>query len=203
MYSYIFDIGGVLINYDFHKVIENLAGQYECDLEVLNGLFTYDTLYQVETGRISCSDFYEGRICRALPGISYEAWIRAFEEDYTVNAAAFDLMLELKRKGRKVYILSNLAEFHKIAIERKVPGFFQYCDHNFFSFEMGYHKPEPEIFRTLCETIGEKPENCVFFDDVPKNVEGARKAGMKGVVYSDGEMERIREEIRRLEEETA
>ena len=200
MYSYIFDIGGVLVNYDSAMVAAKLAEHSSCGPEVVNGLFAHELLYQVESGRISCDDFYNGYICKVLPDMSYENWISAFEENYSINPPAFNLLLDLKRMGRKVYILSNLAEFHKIAVERKIPGFFGHCDHNFFSFEMGYHKPELEIFRALCETIGEKPESCVFFDDLQKNIDGAQNAGMKGIVYSNDRIEQIREEIRQLEE---
>lgn len=199
MYSYIFDIGGVLINYDSEALAKKLAEANGCDREAVYGLFSHDLLYQVETGRLSCEDFFNGHVCGVLPGLSYEDWTNAFAGHYTLNPAAFELLLELKQKGRKVYILSNLAEFHKIAIERALPEFFSYCDHNFFSYEMGYHKPEREIFQSLCSAIGEVPERCVFLDDIPENIEGARNAGLIGFVYSNGEIDRIREGILQLE----
>ena len=46
-------------------------------------------------------------------------------------------------------------------------------------------KPDPEIYRILLERFNLKPEECVFIDDFPKNIEAARKAGMNGIVFTD------------------
>lgn len=200
-YIYIFDLGGVLVNYDSDELAALLAKANNCDLEAVARLFTHELLYQVESGRISGPDFYTEYVSRVLPKLSYEDWINVFENYFTLNPVGLELLLELKQKGRKVYILSNLAEFHKIAIERKIPGIFDHCQYNFFSYEMGYHKPELEIFRKLCDTIGEKPENCVFFDDLPKNIEGAQKAGMKGILFSNDRIAQVRHKVNKLEAE--
>ena len=41
----------------------------------------------------------------------------------------------------------------------------------------GIVKPDPAIFALLCERAYVKPADCLFIDDSPKNVEGARAAG--------------------------
>ena len=201
MYSYIFDIGGVLIKYEHESVIKLLASSGDYDVEVIRALFTEDLLYLIETGRIPVADFYEEYIKRALPGISLEGWIEKYIEYFEVNPEGFGLMLELKKKGRKVYILSNLAEYHKVALERKISGFFDHSAVNFLSYEMGYYKPEAGIYREVIRKTGERPENMVFFDDLPQNIEGAKKAGMKGIVFSNDRIGEIRDYVRRLEAE--
>lgn len=201
MYNYIFDIGGVLVNFDYEEVAALLTEVNHCELDAVRSLFAYESLYQVESGRISVSDFFTKYISPVLSKVSYEDWINVFENHFTLNSVGLELLLELKQKGRKVYILSNLAEFHKIAIERKIPGFFEHCELNFFSYEMGYHKPELEIFQKLCKTIGDRPQNCVFLDDVQKNIEGAQKAGMKGILFSNERIDQVREKVRKLESE--
>ena len=200
MYSYIFDIGGVLVQYDSSKIIKRLAQKTNCDSREIERLFQLDMLYDIETGRITREEFYEKRICRFLPGISFEDWMQTYVDHFEINPPAMKLLLYLKQKGNKVYILSNLAEFHKQAIESKIPGFFNLCDKNFLSYELGFHKPEQEIFKTVVRDIGEKAENCVFFDDIPKNIEGANKAGMIGILYSDEHVSDIYERIKALEE---
>lgn len=44
--------------------------------------------------------------------------------------------------------------------------------------EVGVGKERPEFFRIVAEKLGEKPEDCLFFDDCPHAVGGAKKAGM-------------------------
>jgi putative hydrolase of the HAD superfamily len=42
-------------------------------------------------------------------------------------------------------------------------------------------KPEPRIYAHTCGELGLAPENCVFVDDLPHNVEAAAALGMVGV----------------------
>jgi putative hydrolase of the HAD superfamily len=39
----------------------------------------------------------------------------------------------------------------------------------------------------VCERLGEKPENCVFVDDLLENALAAKNLGMCGIVYVDFE----------------
>jgi putative hydrolase of the HAD superfamily len=56
-------------------------------------------------------------------------------------------------------------------------------DGGVFSFEVKAVKPEPEIYRCLCDKYGLKPEECLFTDDVPANVKGAQACGFQGIVF--------------------
>ncbi|TFL17732.1 HAD family phosphatase [Jannaschia formosa] len=51
----------------------------------------------------------------------------------------------------------------------------------------GMVKPDPRIFRLLCDRAGLAPEACVFVDDGLHNVEGARAVGMDGIHFSTAE----------------
>lgn len=45
-------------------------------------------------------------------------------------------------------------------------------------------KPDPETFMTCAEKLGIAPADCIVFEDSPKGVESARRAGMKAVVIT-------------------
>ena len=45
-------------------------------------------------------------------------------------------------------------------------------------------KPEPEVFLKAAEALGIAPELCVVFEDSPKGIEAARRAGMKAVAIT-------------------
>jgi len=153
----------------------------------------------VETGRVSAAEFFKTKVLGILKGISYEDWLYRYIDHFELNPEGFELMLELKRKGRKVYLLSNLAEFHRAAIETKIPGFFDHFEKNFLSYQMGYHKPESGIYRMLCDRLGDRPESFVFFDDVQVNVDGAICSGMKSIRFSNDRIDLIRSWIEDLE----
>jgi len=52
-----------------------------------------------------------------------------------------------------------------------------------FSCAEGAVKPEREIYEAACRKLPTEPQQCVLIDDKPVFVEGAREAGMKGIVY--------------------
>ena len=44
-------------------------------------------------------------------------------------------------------------------------------------------KPDPAIYRLLCERYSVTPGQCVFIDDSLTNVEGARRIGMPALHF--------------------
>ena len=54
------------------------------------------------------------------------------------------------------------------------------------SFEAKAMKPAPEVFRYACSKLGIRPEETMFLDDGPANVEGARALGFGGLVVPPG-----------------
>ena len=48
-------------------------------------------------------------------------------------------------------------------------------------------KPDPRIYEILCERAGIAPSDCVFIDDGPHNVAGAKAAGMDGIHFTGAE----------------
>lgn len=55
------------------------------------------------------------------------------------------------------------------------------------SSECGIVKPDPRIFRLAAEKLSVRPEEAVFIDDTPDNVEAACRMGMTGILFSSVE----------------
>ena len=53
------------------------------------------------------------------------------------------------------------------------------------SADVGINKPDPRIYRILCERHGLDPAACIFIDDSERNVAAARAEGMRGIVFKD------------------
>ena len=54
-------------------------------------------------------------------------------------------------------------------------------------------KPDPAIFRRLCDKFGLQMDECVFVDDLQKNVDGAVACGMQGYCFADRNVDRLKE----------
>jgi putative hydrolase of the HAD superfamily len=49
----------------------------------------------------------------------------------------------------------------------------------------GLRKPDRAIYLLAADRLSVPPAECVFVDDMPANVEGARSAGMAGLLHRD------------------
>jgi len=191
----IFDIGGVLINFDFPRLARELSARTGQDPERLLPLFERDVVHDVETGRTAPEEFYDRTMAPLLPGMSYDDWVRAWMDNYSVNEPGWGLLEEARDHGRPVSLLSNLSPYNQLAIERKFPHFFRATHRNLYSYELGLHKPDPRIYVAAGEALGVAPDRCFFLDDLEENVDGAREAGMRARRFENGQLPEIRKAL--------
>ena len=87
-----------------------------------------------------------------------------------------------KEKGYRLYVLSNASDQFYQYFPRFAP--LNYFDGIVVSADVHIIKPNLGIYRHLLSAYGLRPEECLFIDDMPANVEGAKKAGMEGAVFT-------------------
>ena len=68
----LFDIGGVLINFDFPRLARALSDRTGQDPGVLLPLFDPSVVHEVETGRTGPETFFRETMSPVLPGLTYE-----------------------------------------------------------------------------------------------------------------------------------
>lgn len=91
------------------------------------------------------------------------------------------LLPELKKQGFSLYYLSN---FPLDIFEEIKTGyyFFRYFDGGVISSEVKFSKPDKRIYENLILKYSLIPEECLFIDDVEKNVNAAEETGMFGLI---------------------
>jgi HAD superfamily hydrolase (TIGR01509 family) len=99
------------------------------------------------------------------------------------NYEVIDFAYDLKTSGKfKVGLLSNISrdwmdESFAIFNEKNL------FDEVILSGDINVVKPNPLIFKMMAEKLGVKPYECIMIDDVADNINGARIAGMHGIVF--------------------
>jgi 2-haloacid dehalogenase len=88
------------------------------------------------------------------------------------------LLEALRARGVKLFAITNFATDTFAEAQARFP-FLADFDGIVVSGAEGLIKPDPAIFRLLAERHGLAVEECLFVDDVPANVEGARAVGMR------------------------
>lgn len=100
---------------------------------------------------------------------------------------------ELRKKGIKVFILSNNFKERTEYYRKNFPEIFGNVDGAYFSWETGFVKPDTQAYQNLLRQNGLEPENCLYFDDSSKNIEVAIGLGIDSQEYQD--LKKIKEYI--------
>jgi putative hydrolase of the HAD superfamily len=101
------------------------------------------------------------------------------------DEATVTLLGELIEAGRDVALLSNAPVCVGDGLD-ELP-WIAAIGHRFYSGRMGLVKPDREIYEAMAHALGAAPAEIVFIDDRLENVEGAERAGLAGVHFTDAE----------------
>lgn len=182
MKYFLFDIGNVLVDFDYQMFLDAISMETGRPCGPLQGrdLEMHDA---VETGEISDAEWVD-YLNRSM-GVSWtlddltRLWSRLFTK-HEDGRALYD---EAKQQGATVCLLSNIAMHHVNAIENNWPGIFEGVDRKFFSYQIGVRKPHPDIYRHVLDQLGVEGLQCFFIDDLPDNIEAARSVGINAHQY--------------------
>jgi len=189
----LFDLGGIFLDIDYQKTEQAFV-----DLGVKNfgQLFSQhfsNTLFEsLETGKIAPDDFYEAFRKETKTDVSNQAIKTAW------NAMLLDFPTErlqwLEQIGQQypVYLYSNTNLIHYQSFIKDFTNQFpdkhfnDYFRKAYYSHELGLRKPYPESYLKIMELENIDPKETLFIDDTPKNIEGAKAAGLQTILLNDG-----------------
>lgn len=180
----ILDVGRVLVAWQPEEAMRELGIAEETVGRLAKALFESGVWNEADRGVLSDDEFLELAI-RQVP--EYEAEVRLFWEN--VDKAIWQLpyvklwIRAMKKAGYGVYILSNYGSWTYEKTKEVALDFLEEVDGAIFSYEVQQIKPSAVIFQALCDKYSLKPEECVFLDDLPANIEGAKNFGMQGIVF--------------------
>jgi len=109
----------------------------------------------------------------------------SYRETFIFNNEMFNFAKELKSKGIKVAVLSNILKFEADVIREK-HGYDEFSP-VVLSCEVGMNKPNKNIYLFALEKLNLKPEECIFIDDKEKYLLPAQELGIKTVLFKNSE----------------
>jgi len=98
-----------------------------------------------------------------------------------VNPTIVDVLLDIKKKGKKICLLSN-ADIIDVMHWEKSP-LRDLFDETIFSYEVGCLKPQREIYNIALKKMKVNPEKCIFIGDGGSDeLKGAKELGMHTIL---------------------
>ena len=167
---YIFDLGNVIVDIDFNRVLGAWSDLTRVPLATLKKSFHMgEAFHQHERGEISDEAFAEA-LCHemALP-LSYEQFSHGWQAVFVaLRPEVIAIMHKLREQGHRVVVLSNTNRLHTT-----------------FWQDLGMRKPEARIYQHVLQAEGFSPSDTVFFDDNADNIEGANQLGITSILVKD------------------
>lgn len=167
------------------KIVKNTGLTNDEDIELVrNAVFSVGKyLNFVDEGSMS-RDEYKRLLLEEIPKHLHSYTLKA--ADYHISELPIingmeELLQKLKDDGYKLYITSNMSEYHAEQIRKT--DIIKYFDDVIFSAEIKVRKPYRKFFEAAISKFGVNPEETVFIDDLEENVEGAKECGIDGFVF--------------------
>lgn len=174
----IFDFGNVLLEWNPRNVYKRYFPNDPEGMEhFLKEISFMDWNLQQDKGR----PFAEGVAVLSEKFPHHSHLIRAYYDHWTDSiggsiTGTVDILRKLKRAGYPLYGLSNWSA-ETFPHARAKYDFFDLFDDMVISGEVGYVKPDPEIFQILLEKIGRPAQECLLIDDSLPNIDQGNKMG--------------------------
>lgn len=183
----IFDIGNVLVGFEWKKYIQSFGFTEEVAQRISNATVLSKEWDEFDRGAMEDEEIIRSFV-KNDPEIETE--IRKICENVhdmlTRRAYAIPWIQELKEKGYQVLYLSNFSK--KAETEcGDVLDFLPFMDGGIMSYKYHLIKPQPEIYQTLLKEYGLVAEECVFMDDREDNCQAAKNEGIHAIVFTTKE----------------
>lgn len=195
----IFDLGGVILNIDYHKTSQAFKKL---------GVTSFDDIYtqakqshlfdSYETGKISSSDFRQQ--IRELSGLN----LSDIQIDEAWNAMLLDLpegrleLLKSLSQEMPIFLYSNTNEIHYNAFRDYNLKTFgnkelleEIFNQTYYSHHLQMRKPHAEGFEHIIQINGLTPEKTLFIDDSEQHLIGAKKVGLQTHWLKEGDIRDI------------
>ena len=195
----LFDLGNVILPFNHFQIAERLSQfsrrrEFQDPKKIFSYLFDLQegAINGFDLGKVSPREFFQAIKERLDLSVSFDEfvpiWCNIFVEDREVT----QIILSLKRKWR-LGLLSNTDPLHFNYIFSEFPVMRAF-DKWILSYEVGFKKPDIQIFQKAMEWASVKTEKILYIDDTKEYVKVAASLGIQSIHFISASQ--LKEELR-------
>ena len=181
----VFDIGNVVVRWDPILIIERTFERSDQTELLRDAIFGHPLWLSLNRGEVTEAEakrVYAREL--GLPDDVLEKLFFHIKDSQSLREDTIELMAKLQAQNYRLFALTD--NVHEIVrYLKEAYSFWKMFENATVSAEVGALKPSAEIFHHLLSTNGLAAEQTLFFDDVPKNVAGAKQIGMQAFVFDN------------------
>jgi putative hydrolase of the HAD superfamily len=149
-------------------------------IEEARALLSVEDWQSVATGRADLLAILSSRLPeQSDPQRLLDYW---FASETHVDPAVLAGVRRVRANGTRVYLATN-QEHHRARYLQDTLGLLAQVDGIAYSAALGHRKPSPEYFAAAAAKVGAHPADIVFIDDNEGNVDAARVAGWRAILW--------------------
>ncbi len=183
MKTIIFDFGNVVGFFDHTRTLEMLRPYTALtSVEMYASVYGSEIEDEVERGRITEWEFLRKVHQLWQLSCNMDTLAHAIGDIFWANPEVCELVPKLKGRYR-LLLGSNTNIVHSKHFRAQFADTLSHFDALVLSHEIGTRKPDASFFHHCLSLAEAAPDECVFVDDLPPNIAGARSAGLHGIAY--------------------
>jgi len=179
------DVGGVILSNAWDRAArEQAANKFKLDWEDFQDRHERASP-EFETGQITLDEYLKRAIfycARAFTPKQFKEFMFAQSRVLPESRAIVDrlarsekyFLATINNEGMEL----NLYRIKRFGLRKDFDAFFSSCF-------LGARKPDEAIYRIALQVMQRDPEECVFIDDRPLNLECARRLGMRAIHFQN------------------
>jgi len=183
----LFDLGGVILDINIQATLKRFYElDFPADLLKYPNNMTTDLFFNYQIGKLDTEGFRNG--IRKVTGNqvtdeeidqAWNAMIISIPEERT-------MLLKVLAQRYDLYMLSNTSHLHVQVFEKMYANTAGISMHDvfkkiYYSFEIGYHKPDREAYEYVINDAGIRPEETLFLDDTIHNIKASQELGFQAI----------------------
>jgi FMN phosphatase YigB (HAD superfamily) len=193
-----FDLGNVILPFNNYQIAEKLCRfsqkeEFQEPGKVFSYLFDLreGVINPFDMGMVSPREFFQYVRNHLGLSITFEQFIPIWTDIFVEDQEVSEIIRSLKGKWR-LGLLSNTDPLHFRYIVSTFP-IVSALEKWILSYEVGFKKPDAQIFQKAIEWASVEPQKILFIDDTKGHVEASISLGMQGIHFISAA--KLREEL--------
>ena len=179
----VFDLGKVLVDFDYSIAVRRFADRSEAGLESVQELVNSPIQFDYESGKMTTDEFFVAvRDGAGFLGDRAE-FVKIFADIFSPMEVMIPFFERVKSAGIPTCVFSNTNEIAIQHIRERFP-FYSRFDGYVLSYEEKGMKPDEPIYHVVKERTGESDKAILYIDDRPENIETGKRFGWQTILQS-------------------
>ena len=177
----ILDMGNVLLEWNKDKILQGVSDTKKDYLMLDKTIFQSELWERLDLGTMTRQELVLKVV--SMIGSTYQKKVEEVIWNWPsyidIYTEVFPVLLELKKKGHRIFVLSNTSKVFYDLLKEQLSPLKELLDGFVLSCDIKAIKPDLVMFKEILYKYQLDPANCIFLDDIEDNTSAAQKLGIR------------------------